>query len=219
MLCSWVVVALLVIPCQRVEGEDSSNVELAVCSWYMPHVCFMHAGGRLLRARALQQGQAETVTIEGTTVVPPMVAANTADVSATEGTDAAQWLHDAQAPGNVAVPGNYGATSHQQDFAIPNTASTTLSIDAWDAAPACTAAPTAANSVRDNSGRLWGWENQASCAYKSGSTPLYSYGTAPGCGPTATKAAYRTKDATGSVWGWEDGHSCLFRVSHMSWLW
>ncbi len=33
----------------------------------------------------------------------------------------------------------------------------------WDSAPACQATPTAGNSNRDASGRLWGWEQQQNC--------------------------------------------------------
>jgi hypothetical protein len=82
----------------------------------------------------------------------------------------------------------------------------------WEAAPSCTATPSPANSVKDSNGRLWGWESNASCAYKTASTPVYTHGTAPGCGPTAAKAGFRTQDSMGYTWGYEDGHSCLFRV-------
>jgi hypothetical protein len=37
--------------------------------------------------------------------------------------------------------------------------------DAWDSAPPCKQADTSA--IKDASGRLWGWENGASCAFKA----------------------------------------------------
>jgi hypothetical protein len=37
--------------------------------------------------------------------------------------------------------------------------------DAWDSAPPCKQADTSA--TKDDSGRLWGWENGASCAFKA----------------------------------------------------
>ena len=36
----------------------------------------------------------------------------------------------------------------------------------WEAAPTCSAAPTAETSEADTLGRLWGWENGTSCAYR-----------------------------------------------------
>jgi hypothetical protein len=47
----------------------------------------------------------------------------------------------------------------------------------WVAAPACRQQPLsgAASSTSDSSGRLWGWEDGRSCAYKDASgQPIYS---------------------------------------------
>ena len=101
------------------------------------------------------------------------------------------------------------------DSMLPETSSAAHA-DAWTTAPICTATPNASNSVMDTTGRLWGWENQVSCAHKTASTPVYTASTAPGCGPTATNSGFRTEDSMGYSWGFEDGHSCVFRVSTAS---
>lgn len=38
----------------------------------------------------------------------------------------------------------------------------------WEGAPSCTAVPTASNTVADKFGRLWGWEDGVTCAFKVG---------------------------------------------------
>lgn len=83
--------------------------------------------------------------------------------------------------------------------------------DSWVSAPACSAVPNATTAVLDESGRLWGWENEASCAYKTASVPLFFWETAPGCGPTGTNGDI-VQDSMGRSWGWEDGHSCAIKV-------
>lgn len=52
----------------------------------------------------------------------------------------------------------------------------------WRAAPRCIAPPTKYSSSIDNRGRLWGWEHETSCAFKTeeGDT-LYDWATAPRC--------------------------------------
>lgn len=46
---------------------------------------------------------------------------------------------------------------------------------------ACMAFPTATNSQPDSEGRLWGWENGRSCAYRFGSSqPMFYLGYQPG---------------------------------------
>ena len=119
-------------------------------------------------------------------------------VPATEAFDAAEVPKDAE------LPGSYGTTH----AAAPE--------DSWNTAAICTAPLETSNSVMDKNGRLWGWENQVSCAYKTASTPVYTASTAPGCGPTATNSGFRTKDSMGYSWAFEDGHSCVFRVSTAS---
>lgn len=36
----------------------------------------------------------------------------------------------------------------------------------WESAPTCMFAPTQQNSVPDTKGRLWGWQNSQSCAFR-----------------------------------------------------
>jgi hypothetical protein len=36
----------------------------------------------------------------------------------------------------------------------------------WEAAPACSSVPTAANTIADKFGRLWSWEDGTTCAFK-----------------------------------------------------
>jgi hypothetical protein len=66
--------------------------------------------------------------------------------------------------------------------------------------------------------RLWGWENNAPCAFKeekaaaSGSSPAGTsdaWDSAPPCKQADTSA---TKDASGRLWGWENGASCAFKA-------
>jgi hypothetical protein len=38
----------------------------------------------------------------------------------------------------------------------------------WEAAPACSSVPTAANTIADKFGRLWSWEDGTTCAFKVG---------------------------------------------------
>jgi hypothetical protein len=104
--------------------------------------------------------------------------------------------------------------------------------DGWDTAPSCTSTPSQSNSVIDQSGRLWGWENSQvrsiccqlhnfhmwflkhtclfvqSCAYKAG--PPYE--SAPRCGPVGVNGPQVT-DSMGRLWGWENSASCVIEVS------
>lgn len=45
----------------------------------------------------------------------------------------------------------------------------------WEAVPTCTAAPNTANSEADTFGRLWGWENNSSCAYRVSLLDCWSF--------------------------------------------
>jgi hypothetical protein len=60
--------------------------------------------------------------------------------------------------------------------------------------------------------RLWGWENNAPCAFKEEKAAAASTGDAwdiaPPCKHADTSAK---KDDSGRLWGWEDNHSCAFK--------
>lgn len=66
--------------------------------------------------------------------------------------------------------------------------------------------------------RLWGWENNKSCAFKTaGGQPIYyagykrfDFGDAPACGfaPNATNSAV---DTEGRLWGWTGTANCAFK--------
>jgi hypothetical protein len=86
--------------------------------------------------------------------------------------------------------------------------------DAWDSAPACRNSSTA---TFDASMRLWGWENNAPCAFKEDKAAAASTGpakadawdSAPPCKQADTSA---TKDDSGRLWAWENGASCAFKA-------
>lgn len=77
----------------------------------------------------------------------------------------------------------------------------------WSNAPTCKDEPTNTNSVYDRSGRLWGWENDRSCAFRGTrwqapgdtSKPILSWTTAPDCkgSPSATNSI---KTRAGEIW-------------------
>lgn len=84
----------------------------------------------------------------------------------------------------------------------------------WTDAHACKTAPNKDNSEADDNGRLWGFQNGVSCAFKDGNDhhPLFYWEAAPTCpngaaGPIAT-------DTEGRAWGWANGASCAYRVGH-----
>lgn len=69
----------------------------------------------------------------------------------------------------------------------------------------------AANSVKDDSGRLWGWHNKSSCAFKQ---PTYHAGVtwdaAPAC-PPSVPVITAVVDHSGCRWGWHNNASCAFK--------
>ncbi|PNH03541.1 hypothetical protein TSOC_010363, partial [Tetrabaena socialis] len=96
----------------------------------------------------------------------------------------------------------------------------------WRAAPRCAAPPTKGSSTMDSRGRLWGWQDAASCAFKDGlGAPVYDWDTAPRClgdvvaageAGAAEGQADQTVEAAGEdgarrLWGWEAGGSCAFK--------
>lgn len=118
----------------------------------------MHCPGRLLQAVA----RAQAVSTGG-----PAVASSEAQGSATVDTVAASTDGTPSIAAQSASNGYAsqvtinGDTQTDVTPGIQDTlaASTPESATTWDSAPTCTAAPDSTNSVLDQSGRLWGWEN------------------------------------------------------------
>lgn len=87
----------------------------------------------------------------------------------------------------------------------------------WQSSPTCWGVPTPQNSVMDDLGRMWGWQNGASCAYR-GIPPLRGAPPAPevewDSAPTCMFAPTRQNsvpDTKGRLWGWQNSKSCAFR--------
>lgn len=72
----------------------------------------------------------------------------------------------------------------------------------------------AANSVKDDSSRLWGWDAGHSCAFKQ---PAYHVGKtwdeAPAC-PASVPLTTAVKDLSGRPWGWHNDASCAFKTGN-----
>jgi hypothetical protein len=67
------------------------------------------------------------------------------------------------------------------------------------------ASPEANNTSKDDMGRLWGWEADASCAFKDAAgLPVFTFELAPVCKSVVATAT----DEVGRLWGWENGMSC-----------
>eukprot|EP00877_Chromochloris_zofingiensis_P003619 jgi/Chrzof1/13258/Cz07g26150.t1 len=90
----------------------------------------------------------------------------------------------------------------------------------WLSASVCQNAPNRTNSVQDTYGRLWGWEQHHTCAFRSsnGSAVFYDgyvqvkWETSPAC--TATPNMINSmRDAEGRLWGWEHNKNCAFKDS------
>ncbi|WIA09369.1 hypothetical protein OEZ85_008775 [Tetradesmus obliquus] len=106
----------------------------------------------------------------------------------------------------------------------------------WEDAPACEEQPSESNSVADDSGRLWGWQAGASCAFKNeeaaasaakgdaarvaapdaaaaaaeASRVSVVWEAAPSCSFSPNKGN-AVPDTYGRLWSWENGRSCAFR--------
>jgi hypothetical protein len=87
----------------------------------------------------------------------------------------------------------------------------------WQAAPNCYGTPNPRTAVTDDLGRMWGWQDSRSCAYKNfppaaGArfAPEVSWEGAPACAfpPTRDNAV---PDSRGRLWGWMNGRSCAFK--------
>jgi len=85
--------------------------------------------------------------------------------------------------------------------------------ESWEKAPPCAFEPTNANSTPDRQGRLWGWIDGHSCAFKSvtGKVAItVTWDTAVTCNGDAT-TGNSVYDGNGRLWGWQDNRSCAFR--------
>jgi hypothetical protein len=84
----------------------------------------------------------------------------------------------------------------------------------WKEAKPCRGTPTPTNSVYDESQKLWGWQDNANCAFKldggaAKPSPLL-WRTAPECPDRAT-SSNSVADVNGKAWGWSGGKTCAFR--------
>lgn len=84
----------------------------------------------------------------------------------------------------------------------------------WKEAKACSGVPTAANSVYDESGKLWGWQDSSNCAFKVDGKAVkpaqLSWKTAAACSGQAS-SSNSVADLNGKKWGWSNGRTCAFR--------
>jgi hypothetical protein len=92
----------------------------------------------------------------------------------------------------------------------------------WDTAAGCSGHATRSNSVRDQSGRLWGFQQGVSCAFKGDAThkqvdlpgePVITWAYAPAC-TQDPDARNSVRSEQGQLWGWEQGRSCAFRINN-----
>eukprot|EP00775_Hariotina_reticulata_P012494 gene12494-12628_t len=84
----------------------------------------------------------------------------------------------------------------------------------WGSAEACEEQPTGSNSRPDNMGRLWGWQDGQSCAFRTATQqPVFTtWYTASSCAGTPT-ASNSVSDSVGRRWGYQQGRSCAFRAA------
>lgn len=75
----------------------------------------------------------------------------------------------------------------------------------------CEVPPSKYTATMDGRGRLWGFEGNASCAYRDANgLPVYDWDTAPRCLGDASEGSSHA-DVEGRLWGWEAGSSCAFK--------
>jgi hypothetical protein len=92
----------------------------------------------------------------------------------------------------------------------------------WSGAPTCESSVDAFNSEPDTEGRLWGWESEASCAFRQPGRAaddmepvIQTWQTARPCIGLGTEAN-SVADLQGQLWGWQNGRSCAFRAPQPS---
>jgi hypothetical protein len=170
--------------------------------------------GRQLRGSAF----ATAVSTGGTAAASSSAAGN-----ATVGTAAAAKeggtaiAHQAATNGThfqaVLAAGNHTEVVEQHGSPVPQAdqrpANATTS---WEDAAPCPATATILNAtVKDESGRVWGWNpaNNESCAFKR---PVYDlYDVAPRC-PANVPRESGVRDESGRLWGSSGNVSCTFEV-------
>jgi hypothetical protein len=94
---------------------------------------------------------------------------------------------------------------------------------AWDDAKRCEKSPVGATIVRDLQGKPWGYENDASCAFRDekgqpiaaaaqaiaqSDSSKDDYEKAPVC----SQGGSTVKDQSGRLWGYENGKSCKVKA-------
>ncbi|KAJ9511871.1 hypothetical protein QJQ45_004527 [Haematococcus lacustris] len=129
----------------------------------------------------------------------------------------------------IAVDGNTSTYVKRTSLPILFTSSNSSAVSAsqatsFESAPACSGAITPTSSQADASGRLWGFENGRSCAFKplvsngsaataAGMSPAssaeVSWDSAPACPHAATDSSYQP-DSLGRKWGWNGSSSCKY---------
>ncbi|KAL6754667.1 hypothetical protein V8C86DRAFT_315460 [Haematococcus lacustris] len=129
----------------------------------------------------------------------------------------------------IAVDGNTSTYVKRTSLPILFTSSNSSAVSAsqatsFESAPACSGAITPTSSQADASGRLWGFENGRSCAFKplvsngsaataAGMSPAssaeVSWVSAPACPHAATDSSYQP-DSLGRKWGWNGSSSCKY---------
>lgn len=82
----------------------------------------------------------------------------------------------------------------------------------WPAAPNCDGSPNGQTATPDAEGRLWGWQDGHSCAFRtSHNRPVtISWDNALTCSGDAT-LSNSVYDSKNRLWGWQDGRSCAYR--------
>lgn len=88
----------------------------------------------------------------------------------------------------------------------------------WDSAPTCkgNSSDPSMNPRVDSFGRVWGYEDNSSCAFRDSNGTAVYYGGSSGSAAIAFVAAppctdvsnCTVKDTNGRLWGYEDGGSC-----------
>ena len=202
-----------------------------------------------IATQSASSGYANQVTINGdtyTTVEPeqqdasaasPSQGPDTVDIAASP-SQSSSILDTAASPSQAPDTVDTEGSPSQAPDTVDTAASLSQAPDQWETANSCSSMPSDTNSVLDQSGRLWGWENSKvslpisslslltmrilflthcsvhaqSCAYKS--TPQYE--NAPRCGSVGINGP-RVEDNMGRLWGWENNASCVIEVRH-SWV-
>jgi hypothetical protein len=155
----------------------------------------------MLKPKSKSRSNAKPLPLDVQTLVPPASPSST-------------W---APALSPVVRPSPSPAVTNNITNSVINKTSVT-----WSGAPTCVSSVDAFNSVPDTEGRLWGWESEASCAFRQpGRTAgdlepvIQTWQTARPCIGLGTEAN-SVADLQGQLWGWQNGRSCAFRAPQPS---